>query len=179
MTRGTVSVETEPVVAPADLRAAMRRFATGVTVVATDDGEATYAAVVNSFTSVSLEPPLVLVCLKVGSRTCDAIRRRGAFSICVLADDHRQHSQRLAKSQPTVDDEAFTVVDGLPVIRDTLAGLLCEVESAQVKGDHVIVIGEVVRTHAAQREPLLFYDGRYHVLTGQAEADPAAVTDRK
>lgn len=160
-------LETEPV-EPGSLRAVMRRFATGVAVVATDLKGETYAAVVNSFTSVSLEPPLVLVCLQVGSRTCTAIEKRGAFSICVLADDHQEHSQRLARSQPTVDDEAFEIAHGLPVIRDTLGGLLCRVESTQVKGDHVIVIGSVVGAKPGERDPLLFYNGRYRVLTGEA-----------
>ncbi|WP_020495825.1 flavin reductase family protein [Sciscionella marina] len=163
------------------LRETMRWFATGVTVVATNDERANYAAVVNSFTSVSLEPPLVLVCLHAHSRTCAAIQRRGSFSVCVLAEGHREHSQRLATSQPTLDDEAFETVDGLPVIRDSLAGLLCEVESMQVKGDHVIVFGCVVRTHYARRDPLLYYDGQYRVLSGQfgSASVPGAATARK
>ncbi|MBC3191935.1 flavin reductase [Pseudonocardia sp. C8] len=175
----TCSPRTASPVPPGSLRETMRRFATGVAVVATTDRGSTYAAVVNSFTSVSLEPPLVLVCLQVGSRTCEALQRRGAFSICVLADEHREHSQRLARSQPTSDDDAFEVVDGLPTIRGTLAGLLCEVESVQVKGDHVIVVGCVVRTHHAQREPLVFYDGQYRMLDGQAAPDSGAVTATK
>ncbi|ATY11659.1 flavin reductase [Amycolatopsis sp. AA4] len=173
-----VARETDPV-DPGSLRAVMRGFATGVTVVATADEDRTFAAVVNSFTSVSLAPPLILVCLKVGSRTCAAIERRGFFSVCVLADDHRRHSERLARSQPTVDDEAFEVAHGLPVIRDAPAGLLCRVDSTLVKGDHVIVIGCVVATKLAERDPLLFYNGQYRVLPGQGVAEAGSTASVK
>lgn len=152
------------------LREVMRRFATGVAIVATIEGEQQYAAAVNSFTSVSLDPPLVLVCLGVGSQTCAAIERRRRFSVCVLAESHEQHSRRFARSQPSVADPAFTLVDGLPVIDGALAGMLCDVESTTVKGDHVIVVGQVRRTHHEQDAPLLFFDSGYHRL-GPRSAD--------
>ncbi|GAA5058786.1 flavin reductase (DIM6/NTAB) family NADH-FMN oxidoreductase RutF [Thermocatellispora tengchongensis] len=159
--------------APVDsalLREVMRRFATGVAIVATLDRGTPYAASVNSLTSVSLEPPLILVCLKIGSHTCAAIQRAGRFSVSVLAEQHEEHSRRFAGSQPAVDDPAFEPVDGLPVIRDALAGMICEVESTQRKGDHVIVIGQVVRTHHEHDTPLLFFNSGYHRL---APAEPA------
>lgn len=174
----TVAPETDPVDA-GSLRAVMRGFATGVTVVATEHNGRTFAAVVNSFTSVSLSPPLVLVCLQTGSRTCAAIESRGFFSVCVLADDHRPHSERLARSQPAVNDEAFELAHGLPVIRDAPAGLLCRVDETLVKGDHVIVIGCVVATKLDQRDPLLFYNGQYRVLPDQGVADAGSTASAK
>ncbi|MEU0486677.1 flavin reductase family protein [Streptosporangium sp. NPDC006013] len=152
------------------LREVMRRFVTGVAIVATVDQDRPYAASVNSLTSVSLEPPLILVCLKIGSNTCAAIERSGRFSVCVLAEQHEEHSRRFAGSQPAVDDPAFELVDGLPVIRGALAGMICEVESTQRKGDHVIVIGQVVRTHHEHDTPLLFFNSGYHRL---ASGEPA------
>lgn len=153
------------IIEPTVMRGVMARFATGVAVVATvDDGQA-YAAAVNSLTSVSLDPPLILVCLQVGSRTCGAIERREAFSVSVLAEQHEEHSRRFARSQPAVEDPALELVDGLPVVRGCLAGVICDVESMQQKGDHVIVIGEVVRTYVGDIDtPLLFYGSRYHRL---------------
>ncbi len=147
------------------MRGVMARFATGVAVVATMDESQAYAAAVNSLTSVSLEPPLILVCLQLGSRTYAAIERRAAFTVSVLAEGHEEHSRRFARSQPAVEDPALELVDGLPVVRGCLAGMICDVESAQQKGDHVMVIGEVVRTYVSETEtPLLFYGSRYHRL---------------
>lgn len=155
---------------PALLREAMRRFATGVAIVATLDDGQPYAAAVNSLTSVSLTPPLVLVCLKVGSRTCEAIERQGRFTVCVLAEDHEEHSRRFARSQPDIGDPALELVDGLPVVSGAIAGMICAVESTQRKGDHVIVIGEVMRTHHEPATPLLFFDSGYHRLGPRCEA---------
>jgi flavin reductase (DIM6/NTAB) family NADH-FMN oxidoreductase RutF len=152
-------------VEPLVMRSVMARFATGVAVVATLDGGQAYAAAVNSLTSVSLEPPLILVCLQLRSQTCAAIERRGAFSVSVLAERHEEHSRRFARSQPALEDPALELVDRLPVVRGCIAGMICEVESMQRKGDHIIVIGEVVRTHVSDGDtPLLFYGSRYHRL---------------
>lgn len=161
----TTDIQTQaPAVDGTRLRQVMARFATGVAIVATIEDEQPFAAAVNSFTSVSLDPPLVLVCLRVGSATCAAIERQGRFSICVLAEGHEEHSRRFSRSQPSVADPAFTPVDGLPVIDGALAGMLCDVESMTVKGDHMVVFGRVTRTHHEQDEPLLFFDSGYHRL---------------
>ncbi|MEV7013850.1 flavin reductase family protein [Streptosporangium sp. NPDC051022] len=160
---------TDPV-DPVLLRQVMRRFATGVTIVATTEEGTPFAAAVNSLTSVSLEPPLILVCFKIGSRTCAAVERNGRFSVSVLTAQQEEHSRRFAGSQPAADDPALEFVDGLPVIRDALAGMICNVESTQRKGDHVIVIGEVVRTHHVQDTPLLFFDSGYHQLASPRPA---------
>jgi flavin reductase (DIM6/NTAB) family NADH-FMN oxidoreductase RutF len=146
------------------MREVMARFATGVAVVATIEDGAPYAAAVNSLTSVSLDPPLILVCLQIGSRTCQAIESVGRFSVCVLTADHEEHSRRFASSQPTLEDPALELVDGLPVIRGCLAGMLCDVESTAIKGDHVVLFGRVVRTHHEHHPPLLFFGSRYHRL---------------
>jgi flavin reductase (DIM6/NTAB) family NADH-FMN oxidoreductase RutF len=140
----------------------MSRFATGVAVVATMDEGAPYAAAVNSLTSVSLEPPLILVCLQLHSRTAAAIERCGAFSVSVLADTHEAYSRRFAKSHPSEGE--LELVDGLPVVTGCVAGMICETESMQVKGDHVIIVGEVVRTHQGEGMPLLFFGSKYHHL---------------
>ena len=149
---------------PAVMRSVMARFATGVAIVSTMDEGVPYAAAVNSLTSVSLEPPIILVCFKRDSRTCDAIVRRGAFGISILAEQHEPHSRRFARSQPAQDDPALVLVDGLPVIRGAVAGLLCETDSVLEKGDHVVVFGRVVRTHQEEGLPLLFFASGYHRL---------------
>ena len=149
---------------PAVMRSVMSRFATGVAIVATVDDDVPYAAAVNSLTSVSLDPPLILVCFQRRSRTCRAILRRGAFGISVLAEGHEGHSRRFARSQPAHDDPAFVLVDGLPVVPGAVAGLLCEMDSVVEKGDHVVIFGSVVRTHQEEGRPLLFFGSGYHRL---------------
>jgi flavin reductase (DIM6/NTAB) family NADH-FMN oxidoreductase RutF len=154
---------------PMLMRNVMSRFATGVAVVATIDDGMPYAAAVNSLTSVSLEPPLILVCLQLHSRTGAAIQRRGAFSVSVLADTHEEYSRRFARMQPAAGD--LELVDGLPVVTGCVAGMICETESMQQKGDHVIFIGQVVRTHQGEGMPLLFFGSKYHRL-GQMTLQP-------
>src|SRR5438874_9940479 len=92
-TRASEATSERAAMDPAVTRSMMSGFATGVTIVATIDGGTPYAAVVNSFTSVSLDPPLILVCLKLGSRTLGAIQRSGAFSVSVLGEVHEDYSR--------------------------------------------------------------------------------------
>jgi flavin reductase (DIM6/NTAB) family NADH-FMN oxidoreductase RutF len=167
-----------PAVDPQLLREVMRRFATGVAIVgAIRDGQP-YAASVSSLTSVSLSPPLVLICLQLQSSTLEVIEETGAFSISVLRSSHEEHSRRFASSQPELDDPALELVDGLPVVRDVLAGMLCRVESVQLKGDHKIVIGEVFRTHHDQDVPLVYFGSAYHRIASPV-SDTAEVIARK
>jgi flavin reductase (DIM6/NTAB) family NADH-FMN oxidoreductase RutF len=157
-------VSSPAAVDPAVMRSVMARFATGVAIVSTIEGDVPYAAAVNSLTSVSLDPPVILVCFKRESRTCEALIRRGAFGVSVLAEEHESHSRRFARSQPAHDDPALVLVDGLPVIRGAVAGLLCETDSVVEKGDHVVVFGRVARTHQSEGLPLLFFASGYHRL---------------
>jgi flavin reductase (DIM6/NTAB) family NADH-FMN oxidoreductase RutF len=157
-------MSTRPHVDPAVMRSVMARFVTGVAIVATIDDGIPYAAAVNSLTSVSLDPPIILVCFQRRSRTCRAIQRRGAFGVSVLAEEHESHSRRFARSQPAHDDPALVLVDDLPVVPGAVAGLLCETDSVVEKGDHVVVFGRVVRTHQEEGHPLLFFASSYHRL---------------
>lgn len=155
---------------PRRFRDVLGHYPTGVVVITAMRADGTPGGLaVGTFTSVSLDPPLVLVCLRVGSATCAAIERQGRFSVCVLAEGHEEHSRRFSRSQPSVADPAFTPVDGLPVIDGALAGMLCDVESMTVKGDHMVVFGRVTRTHHEQDEPLLFFDSGYHRLGARRE----------
>ena len=164
----SADVTSSAAVDPAVMRSVMARFATGVAVVATVEDGVPYASAVNSLTSVSLDPPLILMCFQTRSRTCGAILRRGAFGISVLAEGHESHSRRFARSQPAHDDPAFVLVDGLPVIPGAVAGLLCETDSVVEKGDHVVVFGRVIRTHQEEGRPLLFFASDYHRLDALA-----------
>jgi flavin reductase (DIM6/NTAB) family NADH-FMN oxidoreductase RutF len=147
-----------------EFRAALGHFASGVTVVTSHDaGGRPHGITVSAFSSVSLTPPLVAVCI---DRTCtshEAIAQSGRFVVNILADDQevlsRHFSSRLADK---FDGIAFAPgAEGIPVLAGTLANLECRTRSTFDGGDHTIFIGEVEHTHIAGGAPLLYYRGGY------------------
>lgn len=148
-----------------ELRAALRSYATGVTVVTTRTPENRPVGItVNSFASLSLEPPLVLWNLARRSPSVGAFRQAGWFAVNVLAVDQADLSRRFAT--PLVDK--FQGVDrasglaGLPLIAGCVASLECRIVQRYAGGDHVIFIGEVQRLNRrSDREPLIFLAGEY------------------
>jgi flavin reductase (DIM6/NTAB) family NADH-FMN oxidoreductase RutF len=137
-----------------DLRGAMSRFATGVTVVGTYAPDGTpVGTTANAVSSVSLDPPLVLVCLAHESHTLAALRTHGGFAISVLAGEHADLA--VAFARPAV------AADG-PVVPGALAVLECDVHDVLPAGDHAIVLGRVTATEVAgdARSPLLFFRSR-------------------
>ena len=162
-------------VAALELRDVMGRFATGVAVVTTKVGDELHGMTVNSLTSVSLDPPLLLVCLNSESRTAAAVRERGAFVVNLLSRRQEATSDRFAKSGADhFEGLDLQHVDGLPVIGRGLGHLICEVDRTVPGGDHLIVVGRVVACEARDDAPLVFYRGRYHDATApgrEAEID--------
>ena len=153
-------------VSPAQLRDAMGHFATGVTVVTSvgADGEPV-GTTANAVTSLSLEPPLVLVCFDLGSVTLAAIRGHGAFAVNVLGHRQRHLSANFAKRGLAAAWEGVTHHRGLtgsPRLADVIAVIECTVEHSLPGGDHEIVIGRVrhVETNGQGASPLLFREGR-------------------
>ena len=162
-------------VAALELRDVMGRFATGVAVVTTKVGGKVHGMTVNSLTSVSLDPPLLLVCLHRDSRTAAAVTERGAFVVNLLSRRQEAISDRFARTG-TDHFEGLDVelIDDLPVIGKGLGHLVCEVDTTLPGGDHVIVVGRVVRCVPREDAPLVFYRGRYHDATApgrEAEID--------
>jgi flavin reductase (DIM6/NTAB) family NADH-FMN oxidoreductase RutF len=157
-------------VSPCELRHAVGHFATGVAVVTSLDGTgAPVGTTANSITSLSLDPPLVLVCFDHASMTLHALRDRGAFAINVLAAHHRETSMAFAKRgssdawEKVRHDRGAT---GSPWLRGVLATLECLVEHSLPGGDHEIVVGRVLAVHTSDEDhkPLLFYRGAYATL---------------
>jgi flavin reductase (DIM6/NTAB) family NADH-FMN oxidoreductase RutF len=148
------------------MRQVMSRFATGVAVVATTSNRTHYAAAVNSLTSVSLKPPLLLMCFRKTSRTCTAIDQAGRFSISVLDSRQEEQSRRFARAarEPLSDDD-LAFHKGMPVVPGALATLVCRHEASHNVGDHTVVIGRVVFAEHRDGEPLLFFSSRYHALS--------------
>jgi flavin reductase (DIM6/NTAB) family NADH-FMN oxidoreductase RutF len=151
-------------VEPRALRAAMGHFATGVTVVtaAGADGRR-HGSTANAVASVSLEPPLLLVCLRDASLTLAALQASGRFAVNVLHQRQRELAQRFARRGATWDDVAHR--DGL--LDGAIATLDCELHDVADGGDHRIVVGRVLAVdhpEAHAPPPLLFYRGAFTAL---------------
>jgi flavin reductase (DIM6/NTAB) family NADH-FMN oxidoreductase RutF len=164
----------EAEVSSAELRDAMGHFATGVTVITTlgEDGEPV-GTTANAVTSLSLDPPLVLVCFDLNSATLAAVRGHGAFAVNVLGQRQYQLSANFAKRGLAAVWDDVTHQrgpTGSPRLADVIAVIECTVEHAFPGGDHEIVIGRVrhVQTTGDAASPLLFWRGRYATLDGQA-----------
>ncbi|MDH3271459.1 MAG: flavin reductase family protein [Gemmatimonadota bacterium] len=150
--------------ADASLREVMGTYPTGVTVVAGADAEGLpYGLTVNSFTSVSLDPPLVLVCIGHASTSHARLITAQTFTINVLAADQSEVALRFAR-EPS--DGRFEEVDwtpaasGAPIIEGSAAWLECSVHEVLSGGDHSILVGRVERAAVTERPVLVFHRGR-------------------
>jgi flavin reductase (DIM6/NTAB) family NADH-FMN oxidoreductase RutF len=153
----------------ADFKDALASWASGVSIVSTRAGGLVYGLTVSSFASLSMEPPLVLVCIGNKNRLPAMIRESSAFAISLLAKDQGEASAALARSgrEPgvTLDVPEERCSNDLPVVSGAVAHLACELHSELVVGDHTIVVGRVVEAVASpDREPLLYYRRRYRTL---------------
>jgi 3-hydroxy-9,10-secoandrosta-1,3,5(10)-triene-9,17-dione monooxygenase reductase component len=142
----------------------MGHFATGVTIVTALDGKETVGMSCNSFTSVSLDPPLVLFCAAKNSSTWPHIHNAAHFAVNVLGED----DEALCRTFAAKDVDRFAAVThhrgstGAPILADALAYIDCETEAEHDAGDHVIVVGRVIELgYATEGKPLLFYRGGY------------------
>jgi len=151
-------------------REVMGRFSTGVTVVTVRDDEKPHGMTVNSFTSVSLDPLLILVCLDKDAETTDMLLRTRRFSVNILTAEQKRLAQRFAESgneQDRFDGIDYSLSEeGTPILSDVLGHLTCTVDKVVESGDHYIFIGEVVDLGSGDDKmtPLLFYRGNYNVL---------------
>lgn len=146
------------------LKDAFGRFATGVALAgcAGPDG-APLLITVNSFTSVSLEPPLVLWCLERKASSFAAFMAAPSYAISILHDGQKDISERFARHplEPLKPADYEIWETGAPVFRDRLAGFDCRVVDRHLAGDHVILIAEVVRFDARAGAPLLYFASNY------------------
>jgi flavin reductase (DIM6/NTAB) family NADH-FMN oxidoreductase RutF len=166
-------------VAGAELRAAIGHFATGVTVVtsATHDG-LPIGSTANALSSVSLDPPLVLVCLREESETLGALLGHGRFAINVLADDQLPLAERFASSSrhDTWERVGYrTSAHAVPLLDGAVATLECVLHDIADGGDHRIVIGRVLDVEHPETHvpPLVFYRGAFSGLHAPRETDPS------
>ena len=149
-------------------RNALGWFTTGVAVVAAQPhGCDPIGITINSFSSVSLDPPLVLWCLDKKSETKTHFDEVDAFTVNVLGEHHEEVSNRLAKrgGHSLEGLELATGETGAPRLGDAMAHFECTVDARHDAGDHVIMVGRVVEFDFAEEgRPLLYHRGRYHAI---------------
>ncbi len=157
----------------AEFRQILGCFTTGVAVVtAQNDALGEFGLTVNSFTSVSLAPPLVLFCLDRDAALHKAFRQVDCFVINFLAAGQEKVSRHFADSHhnPAPKNMWDAGVGGCPVLRGTLGWVLCKPHAVHKGGDHSIFVGEVIDLHkrAGTKEPLAYFHGRYRALEALA-----------
>ena len=149
-------------------RAALRCWPSGVTIVTSRAGDTVHGMTVSAFASVSLEPPLVLVCADKATITNGVIEKGRVFAANVLAADQQELSNRFASKNDEhrrFEGVAWTeAVTGAPVLPGIVTALDCRVTAAHDAGDHVIYVGSVEGVVEGEGEPLVYHQGGYRSL---------------
>lgn len=146
-------------------RNAMGKFATGITVVTTEmDGEA-YGMTANAFMSVSLNPKLVLVSIDKRAKMLASIQKAKKYAISFLSNDQQEESMRFAGQIKDAAPYTFEQFGEMPVIKNALANLVCNLYNEVEAGDHILFIGEVTDLKVNEGDPLLYFGGQYRKLT--------------
>ena len=151
-----------------ELRNALGRFATGICVISTLDGrERPVGMTANSFSSVSLDPPLVLWSLQNNSEMYDTFATPARYAINILGRDQEAISNQFASKGEHLMDEGQYVIGehGAPLLKGALVSFQCELHETHAGGDHLIIVGRVLAMVShSDEEPLLFYGGQYRAL---------------
>ena len=151
---------------PREFRNTLGRFATGITVVSMRADEAVYGITVNAFMSVSLDPPLVAICIDRRASAHQTLLESDHYGVSILRHDQEPLSNYFAgRPTPGVEDP-FIEVKGFPLVEGALGHLICHIADVHEAGDHTLFIGRV--EHLAYRDgtPLLYYQGKYAHITG-------------
>ena len=149
-----------------EFRKAMSCFASGVTVVTTEHDGARFGITVSAFSSLSLDPPLVLVCIDKSTHIHDVIGKAERFAVNMLDEGQQEISNQFASR---IDDrfDGVEVEEGrlkLPLLSGALAAVECRLHATLPGGDHTIFVGEVIGTHMRDGNPLLYYRSEYRTL---------------
>ena len=152
------------------LRAAMRAWTSGVTIVTASYNGEQHGMTVNSFVSVSLAPPIVGISLQVSSRTYDVVRKAGAFGVTILETGQQPLAERFANQRASMQErleglETETLKTGAPFLKGGLVYLDCRVQQSIPAGMNTLFLAEVVAVRGGTRAaPLVYHDRAYHRL---------------
>ncbi len=151
-----------------EFRLALGQFATGVTVVTAERAPGlVHGMTANSFTSVSLDPLLILICVSENAQLLPLIQRHGRFGVNILKDNQRAISEYFARTEEDPQTESRLGIryrwteEGIPLLEDALVHLTCKVASSHAAGDHTIFIAKVESVEVYDGEPLLYLRGEY------------------
>ena len=150
-----------------DFKNALASWASGVSVVTTNQDGMLYGLTVSSFSSLSMDPPLVLVCLNKANRLPEMIETSGGFAVSILARTQEEASNYFASrgrepTQEFTEVEGFWTESGIPVVEGAAAWIVCELHQRLDQGDHIIVVGKVLEAVSHDdREPLLYWRRGY------------------
>ncbi len=153
-----------------DFKKAMSHFCTGVTIVTFTDGDEPYGLTVNAFSSLSLDPPLVLICIGKQTSSHDFLVRTDAFVVNILRKEQEALALRFARwelnNRERFESTRYQLAEnGMPVLEGNLAHLVCTRNSQLEGGDHTILVGEVEATAISESgEPLVYYQSRFQEL---------------
>lgn len=153
---------TDPASDQRRLRSVFGGFLTGVTTVSFRDEDRVWAFTANSFTSVSLDPPLVLFCIANRSASAERLRCVEEFCISFLAEDQQHISDAFGRPSQQRDELAHSAFEGpVPALRGATATLVCRREQRVSAGDHLIILGRVLRFRSSEARPLGYLRGQY------------------
>ena len=159
-------------VTPTEFRQACAYFATGVTVITAERSPGrVHGMTANSFTSVSLEPLLVLVCVAEQAQMRSILNQQRRFGVNMLKAGQQRISEFFALTEQPENAEAALGVrfrwtaSGIPLLEDTLVQMTCNIVNTYVAGDHTVFLGEVASVEVFPGDPLIFFDRRYHDFT--------------
>ncbi|MEH7097710.1 flavin reductase family protein [Neobacillus vireti] len=144
-------------------RDAMGKFATGVTVLLTENEGETHGMTANGFMSVSLDPKLVVISIGHKAKFLEKVSQSKKYTVNILAKDQEHYSRHFA-GRPCEAIEFETLAEH-PVLKGAITQIVCEVVSEHVEGDHTLFVGKVVDLRIADKDPLLFFGGKYRQLT--------------
>ena len=153
-------------------RAVLGRWASGVTIVTSAEDSRVHGMTVSAFSSVSLDPPLVLVCADKASITNELIEKSGFYAAHILSDAQQALSNKFASKKD--EHRRFegidwkTLVTGAPILPGCSAVLDCTVFSAHDAGDHIVYVGQVEAIEQSEQAPLVYYQGAYRDLAEKA-----------
>ncbi len=150
-----------------EFKAALGRFASGVTVVTTKDADGKlHGLTVSAFSSVSMNPPLILVCILKTTGSYASFQESTSFVVNILSDTQQDVSNHFARhSEDKFTGQNYELNDhGLPILADCLVNLECTLKHSYDGGDHTIFVGEIEKTHLADGEPLLYWSGHYRTI---------------
>jgi flavin reductase (DIM6/NTAB) family NADH-FMN oxidoreductase RutF len=154
------------------LRNALRFWTTGVTIVSVSYQGVVHGMTVNSFTSLSLEPPLVMISLEKVTRTHGLVASAGSFGVSILSQEQRELSDRFAGRESETSDrfdgvETFTMESASPLLSQALAFFDCRVSATYDAGTHTLFVGEVLATGLPgenSKQPLAYFNRNYRRL---------------